>query len=82
MMTSCHDEPTLLSYSNKDLYPSSGVNYESYKIWTIAGCEYIVYGVGYGQMMSHMGTCKNPIHRQIVHDTVVVDANIEHSKIR
>lgn len=78
----CDDEPENTSYSSTKPYSATAVRYYGYEIWTIAGCEYIVYGVGYGQMMSHMGTCKNPIHKQIVHDTVIVDPNVAHSKIK
>lgn len=82
MITSgCDDEPESTSYSQSQPYSTIVVRYNGYEIWTISGCEYIVYGVGYGQMMSHMGTCKNPIHKQIVHDTVIIDPNIDHSKI-
>lgn len=53
---------------------------KSHEIWIIEDCEYIIVGHGTAQMMSHMGTCKNPIHKQIVHDTVFIDQIVNHSQ--
>jgi hypothetical protein len=35
---------------------------QNYNIYTLDGCEYIVYGLGNNRWGSHKGNCKNPIH--------------------
>ena len=35
---------------------------QNYQIYTLEGCEYIVYGIGPQRWGSHKGDCKNPIH--------------------
>ena len=36
----------------------------------IDGCEYIVSRNSYGNVVSHKGNCNNPIHKQVIHDTI------------
>lgn len=38
----------------------------------IDGCEYIVSRNSYGNVVSHKGNCSNPIHKQVIHDTIYV----------
>lgn len=35
---------------------------QNYKVFTLEGCEYIVYGYGNSRWGSHKGNCKNSIH--------------------
>jgi hypothetical protein len=42
------------------------------EIQEIDGCEYIVSKNGYGNVVSHKGNCKNPIHYKVIHDTIYV----------
>lgn len=46
----------------------------TYSIEIIDGCEYIKRYEGYNQgyTFSHKGDCKNPIHYNIIHDTIYV----------
>jgi len=37
---------------------------QNYKVYTLEGCEYIVYGQGTSRWGSHKGNCKNPIHEK------------------
>lgn len=41
-------------------------------IQEIDGCEYYVSHNGYGNIITHKGNCKNPIHYNIIHDTIYV----------
>lgn len=41
-------------------------------IQIIDGCEYIVSRNAYGNVVSHKGNCSNPIHKQVIHDTIYV----------
>lgn len=36
---------------------------QSYKVYTLEGCEYVVSGWGNSRWGSHKGNCKNPIHQ-------------------
>lgn len=38
----------------------------------IDGCEYIISRNGHGNIVSHKGNCKNPIHYNVIHDTIYV----------
>ena len=38
----------------------------------IDGCEYVVSRNSYGNVVSHKGNCNNPIHKQVIHDTIYV----------
>src|SRR5574344_400028 len=38
----------------------------------IDGCEYVVSHNSYGNVVSHKGNCNNPIHKQVIHDTIYV----------
>ena len=38
---------------------------EEYKIREIDGCEYIESRNAYGDVLSHKGNCKNPIHYKL-----------------
>lgn len=42
------------------------------EIREIEGCEYIVSKNGVGDVLSHKGNCKNPIHYKVIHDTIYV----------
>jgi len=42
------------------------------EIQVIDGCEYIVSKNAYGNVVSHKGNCNNPIHKQVIHDTIYV----------
>jgi|SRR6185436_20294210 len=71
----CYNPPkdgkdTLKTIGDHDIY-----NY------TWEGCEYLVLGNGYSQMMSHKGNCSSLIHRQIYHDTIFIEVFPLHSKI-
>jgi hypothetical protein len=35
---------------------------QTYRVYTLEGCEYVAIGVGDRQWGSHKGNCKNPIH--------------------
>lgn len=37
---------------------------ENYKVYTLEGCEYIVYGYGDSRWGTHKGNCKNHIHEE------------------
>jgi hypothetical protein len=41
-------------------------------VQVIDGCEYIVSRNSYGNVVSHKGNCNNPIHKQVIHDTIYV----------
>lgn len=38
---------------------------QSYEVYTLEGCEYIVVGHSHSRWGSHKGNCKNPIHTKI-----------------
>lgn len=47
----------------------------STEVQIIDGCEYIVSKNAYGNVVSHKGNCKNPIHKQVIHDTIYIEKN-------
>ena len=51
---------------------SDGKGKTSSDIQIIDECEYIVSRNGYGNVVSHKGNCNNPIHKQVIHDTIYV----------
>ena len=44
----------------------------STEIQIIDDCEYIVSKNGYGDVATHKGNCNNPIHYEVIHDTIYV----------
>lgn len=36
---------------------------QTYRVYTLEGCEYVVSGVGSNRWGSYKGNCKNPIHQ-------------------
>ena len=53
----------LSSCNNKGKQPIQSTELSSYKTYTLEGCEYIV--VGNGNLGTHKGNCKNPIHNRV-----------------
>lgn len=47
---------------------------DDYRVKIIDGCEYLERYEGYqnGYTFTHKGDCKNPIHYQIIYDTIYV----------
>lgn len=39
----------------------------------IDSCEYLVSVNGQGNVITHKGNCKNPIHYKVVHDTIYIE---------
>jgi hypothetical protein len=66
-IVSCNENRGPKAPESKRLELDSTSRYydQSYKVYTLEGCEYIV--VGYSQLRwgSHKGNCKNPIHTKI-----------------
>ena len=66
---SCEDAPMFSSDSkapeSKRMVLDSTSQYsdQSYKVYTLEGCEYVVSGWGNSRWGSHKGNCKNPIHQ-------------------
>lgn len=57
------------------LFSCTNINGDtSYSTEIIDGCEYLKRYEGYNQGYSftHKGNCKNPIHYNIIHDTIYV----------
>jgi len=51
---------------------NNGKGKKSIDVQIIDGCEYIVSRNSYGNIVSHKGNCNNPIHKQVIHDTIYV----------
>lgn len=73
MFASCNEDRGAKAPLSKRLELDSTSQYydQSYKVYTLEGCEYIV--VGYSQLRwgSHKGNCKNPIHsNQDAYETI------------
>lgn len=62
-IVSCNNNLSNQEKSNK-LIIDTGVEVNGYVISIIKfdGCQYLVSGIGYSQMMTHKGNCNNPIH--------------------
>ena len=54
--------PTAPQTKQMELDSTSQYSDQNYRIYTLEGCEYIVYGYGTQRWGSHKGNCKNPIH--------------------
>lgn len=63
-LLSCGPQGNRRAPSKKRLVLDSTSVYadQTYRVYTLEGCEYVVIGVGKERWGSHKGNCKNPIH--------------------
>ena len=65
LMTSCVNKVrgTKAPQSKRLELDSTSQYYDqTYRVYTLEGCEYVVSGVGSNRWGSHKGNCKNQIH--------------------
>lgn len=66
-VSSCDEEdrgPKAPQSKRLELDSTSQYYDQTYRVYTLEGCEYVVSGVGSNRWGSHKGNCKNPIHKQ------------------
>jgi hypothetical protein len=66
LMTSCDENKGPKAPQSKRLELDSSSQYydQTYRVYTLSGCEYVVSGVGSNRWGSHKGNCKNKIHKK------------------
>lgn len=64
MMNSCDEKtpPKAPESKRMELDTLSQYSDQQYRVYTLEGCEYIVFGYGKDRWGSHKGNCKNSIH--------------------
>lgn len=60
LLAACH-QPNV-PFKETPVYIPYGNEAQQVSVVVIEDCEYLLIGVGYAQVFSHKGNCKNPIH--------------------
>lgn len=81
LLTSCDEplNPKAPESKRMELDTTSQFRDQQYRVYTLEGCEYIVFGYGNTRWGSHKGNCKNPIHNNVaVCETPLIDTTEKH----
>lgn len=64
LFSSCDEDtkPKAPESKRMELDSTSQYSDQNYKVYTLEGCEYVVFGYDRSRWGSHKGNCKNPIH--------------------